>query len=173
MIIYKDIISGDEMISDAFDVTLVDDVVYEVDCALITVRKGADVDIGANASAEEASEVLEDGQELVNNVIHSFRLVQTNFDKSSYLSHIRGYMKAVKNHLLSSPLVTTEEIAKFEAGAKKFVKTYTSDKYFSNWDFYVGESMDVNGMVVLLNYRGDGQTPYMTFWKHGLKEEKV
>lgn len=27
--------------------------------------------------------------------------------------------------------------------------------------------------VVLLNYRDDGETPYMVFWKHGLKEEKV
>lgn len=27
--------------------------------------------------------------------------------------------------------------------------------------------------VVLLNYREDGVTPYMTFWKDGLKEEKV
>lgn len=27
--------------------------------------------------------------------------------------------------------------------------------------------------VVLLNYREDGVTPYVTIWKHGLKEEKV
>ena len=31
------------MISDAFDMTLVGDVVYEVDCKTITVKKGADV----------------------------------------------------------------------------------------------------------------------------------
>lgn len=27
--------------------------------------------------------------------------------------------------------------------------------------------------VVLLNYREDGVTPYVTLWKHGLKETKV
>jgi hypothetical protein len=27
--------------------------------------------------------------------------------------------------------------------------------------------------VVLLNYREDGVTPYVTIWKHGLIEEKV
>lgn len=32
----QDIISGDEIISDSFDPVLVDDVVYEVDCAMIT-----------------------------------------------------------------------------------------------------------------------------------------
>ena len=31
------------MISDAFDMTLSQDVVYEVDCKFITVKKGADV----------------------------------------------------------------------------------------------------------------------------------
>ena len=27
--------------------------------------------------------------------------------------------------------------------------------------------------VVLLNYREDGVTPYVTIWKHGLSEMKV
>ena len=27
--------------------------------------------------------------------------------------------------------------------------------------------------VVLLNYREDGVTPYITIWKHGLSEMKV
>ncbi|KAL9042009.1 MAG: hypothetical protein Q9214_003917, partial [Letrouitia sp. 1 TL-2023] len=44
---------------------------------------------------------------------------------------------------------------------------------FKDYDFYVGESMDPDGMVVLLNYREDGITPYVTIWKYGLKEEKV
>ena len=32
---------------------------------------------------------------------------------------------------------------------------------------------DIGRRVVLLNYREDGVTPYVTIWKHGLKEEKV
>lgn len=27
--------------------------------------------------------------------------------------------------------------------------------------------------LVLLNYREDGMTPYLTYWKHGLKEMKL
>lgn len=65
MLLYSDVITDDEMFSDAFKVCvsivhtrtlmqihnseirkLVDDVVYEVDCAMITVGPGADVDIG-------------------------------------------------------------------------------------------------------------------------------
>jgi len=33
--------------------------------------------------------------------------------------------------------------------------------------------MDPDGMIVLLNYREDGVTPYVTVWKHGLIEMKV
>ena len=68
MLLYSDVLTGDEMFSDAFPVCvsilhvrspsclvliyrretrkLVDDIVYEVDASLITVRPGADVDIG-------------------------------------------------------------------------------------------------------------------------------
>ena len=60
---------------------------------------------------------------------------------------------------------------------------------FKDYDFYVGESMNTDGMsvyqdivmvkltnkirVVLLNYREDGITPYITVWKYGLTETKV
>lgn len=65
MLLYEDVLTGDEMFSDAFpmcvdswlllvlkliacrwDSKLVDDIVYEVDCQTITVKEG-DVDIGA------------------------------------------------------------------------------------------------------------------------------
>jgi len=32
---------------------------------------------------------------------------------------------------------------------------------------------NVGCRVVLLNYREDGVTPFVTIWKHGVKEEKV
>lgn len=78
------------MISDAYNLKEVDGVFYEADCAMITIKKGADVDIGANASAEEASEELEDGSESVNNIVHSFRLNSTSFNKKSYLTYLKG-----------------------------------------------------------------------------------
>ena len=47
---------------------------------MILVKEG-DVDIGGNPSAEEMEEALESGAEQVNNVVHSFRLQATSFDK--------------------------------------------------------------------------------------------
>jgi hypothetical protein len=86
----QDIISGDEVMSSAFDPVLIDDIVYEINCKSITIKQGADVDIGANASAEEADEALEDGQETVIDVVYSQRLQSTSFDKKAYLTYLKG-----------------------------------------------------------------------------------
>ena len=168
MIIYTDIITGDELISEAYGVKLVDDIAYEADAAMITVKPGADIDIGANPSAEDQEEALEDGAEVVNNIVYSFRLQQTSFDKKSYLSTLKSYMKAVKEKPKESD---PEAIPVFEKNAQAFAKKIVTN--FKDYEFYIGESMDPDGMVVLLNYREDGVTPYLTFWKHGLKEVKV
>ncbi|KAJ3722885.1 translationally controlled tumor-associated [Lentinula raphanica] len=168
MLLYSDVLSGDEMFSDAFPLKLVDDIVYEVDCQLITVKAGADVDIGANPSAEDAEDALEDGATQVNNVVHSFRLQSTSFDKKSYLTYLKGYMKAVKSHLLESH---PDRVEAFEKGAAAFAKKLVAN--FKDYEFYTGEGMNPDGMVALLNYREDGITPYFTFWKDGLKEVKL
>ena len=45
--------------------------------------------LGANPSAEEQEEALEEGATQVNNVVHSFRLQSTTFDKKSYLTYLK------------------------------------------------------------------------------------
>jgi len=152
------------MFSDAFPIKVVDDIVFEVDCSLIVVKEG-EVDIGANPSAEEAEEALADGATQVNNVVHSFRLQPTTFDKKSYLTYLKGYMKAVKAKL------PAERVDAFEKGAANYAKKIVAN--FKDYEFYTGESMNTEGMIALLNYRADGSTPYFTFWKDGLKEQKL
>ncbi|KAK4211955.1 Mss4-like protein [Rhypophila decipiens] len=169
MIIYTDIITGDEIISDSYDLIDVDGVAWEVDCAMI-VEGAVHVDTGANASAEEAEEGVEDADVKVNNVINSFRLQSTSFDKKSYLTYLKGYMKAVKKALQDAGK-SEEEVKEFETKAQGFAKKIIAN--FKDWEFYTGESMNPDGMVVLLNYREDGTTPYVVVWKHGLKAMKV
>lgn len=164
MLLYADILTGDEVVSDAFPMKLVDDIVYEVDCALIIVKEG-EVNIGANPSAEEQEEGLEDGAKQVNNVVHSHRLQQTSFDKKGYLAYLKGYMKAVKAKLPEG------RVADFEKGAAAYAKKIVAN--FKDFEFYTGESMNPDGLVLLLNYREDGITPYFTIWKDGLKEVKL
>jgi len=168
MLIYTDIISGDEMFSDAFPMKDIDGVAYEVDCEMTVVKEG-DVDIGANPSAEEMEEALESGATTVNNVVHSFRLQPTTYDKKTYLSHLKGYMKAVADKLENRE-DGAAAVADFKAKANVFAKKIVAN--LKDYEFYTGESMDIDGMVALLNYREDGVTPFFTFWKHGLKEVK-
>ena len=167
MLLYEDILTGDEMFSDAFPIKEVDDTVFEVDCQTITVKQGADVDIGANPSAEEADEGTEDGVTTVNNVVHSFRLQSTTFDKKTYLTYLKGYMKAVKEKLNANG----GDVNAFEKNASAYAKKIIAN--FKDYEFYTGESMNPDGMVALLNYRSDGVTPYFTFWKDGLKQTKL
>ncbi|KAI1430852.1 translationally controlled tumor-associated [Xylaria sp. CBS 124048] len=171
MIIYKDALSNskDELLSDSFNLKEVDGVVYEADCAMIEIG-AVDVDTGANASAEEVDEGLDDSAQKVNNIVHSFRLQPTSFDKTSYGSYLKGYMKKVLTHLKAKG-ASEAEIETFKKGAATFSKKVLGS--FKDWEFYTGESMDVDGMVVLLNYREDGTTPYVVIWKHGLEEMKV
>jgi hypothetical protein len=92
---------------------------------MVTVKEGA-VDIGANASAEEAEEELEDGAIQVNDIIHSFRLQSTGFDKKSYMTYIKGYMKNIKKYLAEN---NPERAAVFEEKAPAFIK-----KILGNFD---------------------------------------
>lgn len=65
-----------------------------------------------------------------------------------------------------------EKIKAFQTGAQNYYTKHIAPN-FKDFDFYAGESMDPDGMVMLLNYREDGITPYMTIWKGGLTAMKV
>jgi hypothetical protein len=79
-------------------------------------------------------------------------------------------MKSVKSKLKEKGS-SDEEIKDFETKAGAFAKKIIGG--FKDYEFLIGESMNPDGMVILLNYREDGVTPYVTVWKHGLTEMKV
>lgn len=80
----------------------------------------------------------------MNNIVHSFRLQPTTFDKKSYLAYLKGYMKSVKNKLQEKG-ADAEKITKFEKGAQAYVKEKLLPN-FKDFEFYTGESMDPDGM---------------------------
>ncbi len=79
-------------------------------------------------------------------------------------------MKNIKKKLEENGS-SAEEVKAFETGAAAYAKKIIAN--FKDFEFLIGESMDPDGMVLLLNYREDGITPYVTVWKHGLSEMKV
>ena len=104
----------------------------------------------------------------VNNVVYSMRLVSTEFDKKSFLTYLKGYMKTIKKYLEEN---NPERSSAFEEKIQPFVKKIVAN--IKDYEFYVGESMNPDGAVALLNYREDGMTPFFTFFKDGLKMEKL
>lgn len=175
MIIYTDIITGDEIISDTFRMKEVDGVVYEIDGKMITKVIGGDVvvDIGGNPSAVEASEDMETKTETVVDVCDAFRLEETipkHIEKKQYLSQLKGYMKRVKDALKERG-ASDDTVKEFQDKAQKYSAKILSR--WDNYDTYTGQSQDHDGMYVLVDFREDGVTPYLTVWKHGLMEVKV
>ncbi len=140
---HQDIITGDELISDSYNVKEIDGAVYEADCKKIAVG-GDNIDIGANPSAEEGGgDDVEDQKQQVIDVVYSFRLQETNFDKKSYLTHLKGYMKSVKEKMKANG-ADDDAVKEFESKAQGYAKKIVGN--FKDYEFFIGESMDPDGM---------------------------
>ena len=63
-----------------------------------------------------------------------------------------------------------DRVAAFQEGMKKLAPEIL--KKFDEYRFYLGENMNIDGMVVLQYYREDGLTPVFILFKDGLREEK-
>uniref|UniRef100_A0A7S2RXI2 TCTP domain-containing protein n=1 Tax=Mucochytrium quahogii TaxID=96639 RepID=A0A7S2RXI2_9STRA len=173
MIVFQDIITGDELFTDAFKYTIKDDFFYEVEGKIVTEDRGAgDVNIGGNPSAEGGDEDggTDDSGNKVSgcNIVLASKLSPTQFDKKSYQVYIKDYMKALKAKIAETR--GQEAADNFVKKAQTSVKEILGN--FKNYDFYLGESQNPDGQVALLDYREDGVTPYMLFFKDGIKEEK-
>ncbi|XP_072401293.1 translationally-controlled tumor protein homolog [Diabrotica undecimpunctata] len=171
MRIYKDIFTGDEMFSDTYKMKLVDEVVYEVYGKLIQRKQGDILLDGANPSAEEADEGTEDGVESGVDIVLNHRLCETYAfgDKKSYTAYLKDYMKKLVAKLEEK---APDQVDIFKSNMNKVMKDILSR--FKELQFFTGESMEIDGMVGLMEYREiDGQSvPVMMFFKHGLDEEK-
>ncbi|XP_041857761.1 translationally-controlled tumor protein homolog [Melanotaenia boesemani] len=167
MIIYKCIITGDEMFSDIYKIKDTG-VFFEVEGKTITRTDGFDdALISANASAEEAIEANESAVVSGVDIILNHKLQETGFDKKGYMAYIKDYMKAVKAKLQETH---PDRVESFMNDVAPEVKKIIGN--IKNYQFFTGESMNPDGMVGLLDYREDGVTPFMLFFKDGLEEEK-
>ncbi|KYQ94418.1 hypothetical protein DLAC_11601 [Tieghemostelium lacteum] len=162
--------SKDEVLSDAFEMVEVGDVVYEVKTKMITKDTNVVVNTGANASEEENEDEGTDSSVVtVNNLVDAQRLVETSFTKKDYLTYIKGYMKAVQDYLMQN---NPGRVDPFKKGAQDYVKKVLEN--FDQYKFYTGENMDADGIVILQFYKpDDATTPYFAYWKDGLLGQKV
>jgi len=172
MLIYKDIISGDEMFMDNYKFTIVHGAVYRVEGKYITRSKVGELVLdGANPSAEEAEEAADDDNESGVDVVLNMRLTETGFsDKKNYVSYLKEYMGAIAKKLAET---APDQVDAFKQGANAFVKEKLPK--FKDMQFFQGESMNPDAMTGIMLYEDTdaGEKPFLYFFKHGIEEEKV
>ncbi|KAF0026314.1 hypothetical protein F2P81_021051 [Scophthalmus maximus] len=164
-----DSVSRDEMFSNIYKIReLEGGILLEVEGKRITRTEAIDDSaFGANPSAEELSEANEAAVSSGVDIILNHKLISTLYNKKQYSAYIKKYMKDLKTKLEET---NPERVDAFVAGAVGAVKMILGK--FKDFEFYTGESMNHDAMVGLLDYREDGITPIMLFFKDGLEIEK-
>ncbi|XP_045834676.1 translationally-controlled tumor protein-like [Meles meles] len=166
MIIYLDTINSDEMFSKIWDGPWVMHRVGEDG----SKREGNIDDslIGGNASTkgpkgEGTESIVITGVDIVMN----HHLQETGFIEEAYKKYIKDDMKSIKGKLEA---LRPERRKPFMTEATEKIKHIFAN--FKNYEFFIGENMNSDGMVALLDYHEDGGTPYMISFKGGLEMEK-
>jgi hypothetical protein len=173
MKVFTDIFTGDELCSDSYPMKVVDDVYYEVEGKNIVESHDIDEALIGGNKAPEGSEAADEDHGVASsavtgiNVVLTHKLVETPFDKTSFKDWLKTYSKQLKEYLQKNH---PERVQPFQTGMTKLAKEILTK--FDEYRFYLGENMNIDGMVVLQYYREDGSTPIFIYFKDGLKEEK-
>jgi len=171
MIIYEDIFTGNEIFSDAYPCKLIDDFVWEAEGMNITIDNTVDDSaIGGNASAEGGDDGgADDSKETAINLVYAFKLKPYDIDKKQYTKYIKDYGKKLVEKLKENG-ATDAELDAFKSKMAK--KCGEIVKNFKDYDVYITDDYNEDGMLPLLNFREDGTTPYFTYFAAGVKGVK-
>ncbi|XP_063967065.1 translationally-controlled tumor protein homolog [Lytechinus pictus] len=189
MIIYRDILTNDELFSDNFKMELVgpNKNIIRIKVKRVTETTSANIDIGANPSAEEQAEALEDSSVTNFDVCTNHQLVEVpGYTLKEFQGVFRKYVKRLEKK-------KREEIEELENEGNKGGKADKMKEELENFKatigddvkqvfaqglkkkeflFFSGESMDPDAMVALLSFEDGDPDPYMYYIKFGLLEEK-
>ncbi|KAL1561087.1 translationally-controlled tumor protein [Salvia divinorum] len=167
MLVYQDLLTGDELLSDSFPYNEIENgALWEV-AGKWVVTGAVDVDIGANPSAEGGGEDegVDDQAVKVVDIVDTFRLQeQPPFDKKQFIGYIKKYIKTLTPKLDAEK---QEEFKKSIEGATKYLVSKIKDL-----QFFVGESMADDSSLVFAYYKEGAADPTFLYFAHGLKEIK-
>ncbi|TKC45276.1 hypothetical protein EI555_008773 [Monodon monoceros] len=136
MIIYRDLISHDEMFSDIHKIREVaDGLCLEVEGNMGSRTEGPE---GEGTDCTVITGVV---------IVMNHHLQETSFTKEAYKNFKNRDQKGGKPFMTG----TAEQIKHILAN-------------FKNDQFFIGENMNPDSMAALLDYREDGVTPYMIFF---------
>ncbi|KRW99548.1 Mss4-like protein [Pseudocohnilembus persalinus] len=173
MKIYKDIFSGEEIISDSYTNTgekMFGDFAVKVKTkSIVKGEENFDVGCGNAFGGEQEEEQGGAAQEKVIDIVDTYQYQTTSFDKKGYLTHFKKYMKRVLEHLQENK---PERVDGFKKEAAEFVKWVQAN--FDEFEFYIPESFDMDNHIVLSIYEGEDQmSPYFIYLLDGLKGENI
>ncbi|CAN6548230.1 unnamed protein product [Malus baccata var. baccata] len=154
MLVYQDLLTGDELLSDLFPYKEIHNgVLWEVD-GKVTV----DVDIGANPSAKGGGE--DEGVD--DQAVKVVDIEQPPYYKKQFFTWVKRYIKLLTPKLDGK---SQEVYKKNIEAATKFLLGKLGDL-----QFFVGESMHDDVGLVFAYYREGATDPTLIYFAHGLKE---
>ncbi|KAJ3591689.1 hypothetical protein NHX12_006821 [Muraenolepis orangiensis] len=171
MLIYKDLLTGDELFTDIYKIKEIQNGFFLEVEGLMVSRCGDEISdrlIGGNQSLETQAEDFDRVTESGVDIVLNSKLQETRFSKADYKIYIKTYVNELKAKLKE---VKPDREGAFAKAASESIKHVLGK--FSNFQFFIGESMNPSGMVALLDFREDGQTPFFLFFKDGLEVEKA
>jgi hypothetical protein len=182
MKIFKDIVGGDEMLSDTFQMTLeYEDAIIKVPSKNRPKDDLGNVDIGCgNAfgggeAEEEQPATGGEGVEMVLDVVANSELKQVNMSKKEFMAYIKDYFKKIVTYLEENG--KKDRVDGFKKGAQAFIK-YIIPKY-DEIELYTGANGEnddgeiVGGICISYWENEEAKGPMFYFFKDGLKEEAV
>ena len=166
MLVWKDILSGDEMITDTFPNSIPE----EYDGAAL-MCKGKYItkksDFIAIASDDVADE--EEQGETVVDIVDAMRLQEVQLSKKDFMATIKVFLGKLAKKLEENG--KGDRVAGFKKGATALVKFIVGK--FDEFQFYVGESYDMEASMAT-SYTADGEeNPTFFFFLDALVEEKL
>mmetsp|Transcript_36496 Transcript_36496/g.26572 ORF Transcript_36496/g.26572 Transcript_36496/m.26572 type:complete len:179 (-) Transcript_36496:12-548(-) len=177
MIVYRCLITGDEMLSDAYklhevvdsDGNVVEGLMY---CESKNIAKGGDdVDIGCGNSFGGGGEedAVDSTAETVNNVIDSFQYTETQVGGASdFKAWLKEYFQQVRK-ILRDKGKPKEEIQAFMGTASGIAKYLLTN--FSDLQFYLGPAFNPESMCFSI-YPEGATTPNFLYIMGGIDAEK-
>ena len=170
MRVWKDIISGDEMVSDSYDyVELFDGTTLEVKSSFVTKKENEDFGLKANTDEGEDESAPDDRTTTVIDVVDALRLAEITLDKKGFMAYIKGYLKAIKEKLEAAG--KTDRVTVFQKGATELVK-----QLVANWaevQVFTGESANWEAGFAYCYMKDQADKgPTFYFFLDGMKQEK-
>ena len=130
------------------------------------------MDIGCGSEFGGGDADVDDGAELVNNVIDEsigFDLHEVPMGKKDFKEYLQTYCKNIRQKLKDDESVPGPEVKAFTQAAPAFCK-WLLGKY-DEFQFFTTSSMDPDGSMVYAYYP-TGANPTFVYIKGGMIEEK-